>query len=343
MIHQNILNQPLSFEIHYRRVCDLLLSLTRSRSLPKGLQLHAHILKSRLETIPLISHHLINFYSKCQLPFCALLTFDETLHKTVTTWSSIISAFAQNELPWFAIEFFRRMVGENLRPDDHVFPSATKSCAILGRTDIGKSIHSFALKTGFDNDVFVGSSLVDMYSKCGETRLGRKLFDEMPERNVVSWSGMIYGYAQMGEDEEALGLFKLALLDGLDVNDFTFSSVIRVCASSTLLELGKQIQGLCLKTSFDSTSHVGCRIHGNTELATYAADKVFELGPVSPGLHVLLANAYAAAGRYEDAAKARKLLRDRGMKKETGLSWIILSLPLYWIGVNGCEGECACA
>ncbi|KAI8562187.1 hypothetical protein RHMOL_Rhmol03G0015200 [Rhododendron molle] len=66
----------------------------------------------------------------------------------------------------------------------------------------------------------------------------------------------------------------------------------------------------------------GCRIHKDTELAVYAADRVFELGHVSSGMHVLLANAYAAAGRYEDAAKARKMLRDRGVKKEKGLSWV---------------------
>ncbi|CAM8892390.1 unnamed protein product [Rhodiola kirilowii] len=66
----------------------------------------------------------------------------------------------------------------------------------------------------------------------------------------------------------------------------------------------------------------GCRLHGNTELAAYAADKVFELGAASPGLHVMLSNAYAAAGRYDDAAKARKLMRDRGVKKEAGLSWV---------------------
>ncbi|MBA0642896.1 hypothetical protein Goklo_027229, partial [Gossypium klotzschianum] len=61
---------------------------------------------------------------------------------------------------------------------------------------------------------------------------------------------------------------------------------------------------------------------GNTELAAYAADRIFELGPVSSGLHVLLSNAYAATGRYEDVAKARKMLKDRGIKKEIGLSWV---------------------
>lgn len=353
------------------------------------------------------------------------------------------------------------MLHLGVRPDDRIFPSGTKACAVLSRCDIGRSLHCFALKTGFDVDVFVGSSVVDMYAKCGDIRDARKAFDGMPDRNVVSWSGMIYGYTQLGEDEEALTLFKQALWEDLDVNDFTFSSVVRVCGNSTLLELGRQIHGLCLKMSYDSSSFVGsslvsmyskcgviegayqvfdeipvknlgmwnamliacaqhthtnktfdlfkqmdsvrmkpnfitflcvlyacshaglveegkhyfqlmkvygieptdqhyasmvdllgragklqdavsvinemhikptesvwgalltgCRIHGDTELAAYAADRVFELGPVSSGMHVLLSNAYAAAGRYEEAAKARKMLRDRGVKKETGLSWI---------------------
>lgn len=353
------------------------------------------------------------------------------------------------------------MLGTPLRPDDHIYPSVTKSCAILNRPDVGQSIHSLAVKTGYQFDVFVGSSVVDMYAKCGEIRDARKMFDEMPDKNVVSWSGMIYGYTQAGEAEEALMLFKQALVENLDVNDFTFSSVVRVCGSSTLLELGKQIHGLCFKTSFNSSSFVGsslvslyskcgviegsyrvfdeipvrnlgmwnamliacaqhvhtnkafdlfkqiesagmkpnfitflcvlyacshaglvekgqhyfglmkaygiepgemhyaslvdllgragklqdavkiieempieptesvwgalltgCRLHGDTELAASVADKIFELGSLSSGMHVLLSNAYAAAGRFEEAAKARKMLRDRGVKKETGLSWV---------------------
>ncbi|CAL8169798.1 unnamed protein product [Prunus armeniaca] len=457
---QNPLNQH-SFEQNYRHICNLLLSLTQSRALPKGLQLHAHVLKSGFQTVPLISHHLINFYSKNQLPLHSSQIFEEAPDKSSTTWSSVISSFAQNELPVLAIEYFRRMLGTPLRPDDHIYPSVTKSCAILNRRDVGQSVHGFAVKTGFEFDVFVGSSVVDMYAKCGEIRDARKMFDDIPHKNVVSWSGMIYGYAQVGEDEEALRLFKQALVQNLDVNDFTFSSVIRVCGNSTLLELGKQIHGLCFKTNFNLSSFVGsslvslyskcgviegayrvfdeipvknlgmwnamliacaqhvhtdkaldlfkqmgsvgmkpnfitflcvlyacshaglvekgqyyfalmkeyeiepgeqhyaslvdllgragklaeavkiieempieptesiwgalltgCRIHGDTELAASVADRVFELGPVSSGLHVLMSNAYAAAGRFEEAAKARKMLRDRGMKKETGLSWV---------------------
>ncbi|KAF7152519.1 hypothetical protein RHSIM_Rhsim01G0163100 [Rhododendron simsii] len=353
------------------------------------------------------------------------------------------------------------MLGFGVRPDNHIFPSTLKASGMLSWREFGKSVHCLALKIGFDGDVFVGSSVVDMYAKCGEIRDARTVFDGMPVRNVVSWGGMICGYTQLGEDEEALRLFKQALWEGLDVNDFTFSSVIRVCGNSTLLELGKQIHSLCLKTSYDSSSFVGsslvslyskcgviegayqvfeeipernlgmwnamliacaqhahiekvfdlfkqmesvcmkpnfitflcvlyacshaglveegkhyfelmkvygiepgdqhyasmvdllgragrlqdavsfingmpikptesvwgalltgCRIRKDTKLAVYAADRVFELDQVSSGMNVLLANGYAAIGRYEDAAKARKMLRDRGVKKETGLSWV---------------------
>ncbi|XP_062117656.1 putative pentatricopeptide repeat-containing protein At5g52630 [Humulus lupulus] len=446
----------------YKHISELLLSLTRSRSLPKGLQLHAQIIKLGLQTIPLVSHNLINFYSKTQFPIYSCRVFDEAPNKSATTWSSVIASLAQNELPSLAIDFFRRMLENGVRPDDHIYPSATKSSAILGRCDIGQGIHGLVVKTGFEFDVFVGSSMVDMYAKCGEIKYARKLFDEMPDKNVVSWSGMISGYVLMGEDEEALRLFKQALVENLDVNDFTFSSVVRVCGNSTLLELGRQIHGLCFKTSYDSSSFVGsslvslysrcgviegacrvfneipaknlglwnamliacaqhaqpdkafelfgemksvgikpnfisflcllyacshsgmvekgkyyfemmkdygiepaaqhyasmvdllgragklqeavsmvkdmpipptesilgalltgCRIHGDAELAAFVAEKITELGcNVGSGLLVLLSNAYAAAGKWEEAARARKLLRDQGLKKETGLSWV---------------------
>ncbi|CDP18661.1 unnamed protein product [Coffea canephora] len=457
---KNPLNQQ-SFQENFRIICNFLLSLTRSGSLLKGQALHSHIVKSGIQIIPLVSHHLINLYSKLQRPFDSQFVFEEAPFKSSTTWSSMISTFAQNDLPILALSYFRAMLYNGFAPDEHILPSAVKACAIMSRHDVGMSMHCLAVKNAMNLDVYVGSSLVDMYAKCAELGYARKLFDEMPERNIVSWSGMIYGYAQMGEDNEALGLFKRALEGGLSLNDFTFSSVIRVCGNSTLLELGRQMHSLCVKMNCDSSSFVGsslislyskcgvvenacqvfnevvdknlgmwnsmliacaqhghtkkvfelfgrmkscgmkpnfitilcvlyacshaglvkegnyyfglmkeygiepgdqhyasmvdllgragklgeatklikempiqptesvwgalltgCRLHGNTELAAYAADRILELGSVSSGFNVLLSNAYAAVGRYEEAAKARKMLRDRGVKKETGLSWV---------------------
>ncbi|XP_076887090.1 putative pentatricopeptide repeat-containing protein At5g52630 [Bidens hawaiensis] len=450
-----------TFEQNHKNISNLLLTATKSKTLIAGLQLHAYIIKTSLQSLPLISNYLINFYSKTHLPIHSQRVFEQTHIKSPTTWSSIISSFTQNEYPLLTLTYFKQMISLGIHPDDHIFPSATKSCAIINRCDVGMSVHCFAVKTGFVWDVFVASSVVDMYAKCGSVSDARHVFDEMPVRNVVSWSGMIYGYAQVGENDEAALLFKRALCEKFEVNDFTFTSVVRICGNTTGLGLGKQLHGLCLKLSFDSSCFVGsslismyskcgvvelayrvfdeirvrnlgmwnamlmacaqrshtdkvfdlfkemetcnvkpnfitflgtlyacshsglvdkgryyfnlmkrygieptdqhyasmvdilarankvqeailiiqempiqptecvwgalltgCRVHGNTELAAYAADKVFELGTVSSGMYVLLSNVYAAAGRYEDAARARKMLRDVGVKKETGLSWV---------------------
>uniref|UniRef100_A0A1D1Z8E2 Putative pentatricopeptide repeat-containing protein At5g52630 n=1 Tax=Anthurium amnicola TaxID=1678845 RepID=A0A1D1Z8E2_9ARAE len=468
--------RPLQLPTDPRALCDLLAALTSARSLPSGQQLHAHVVKSGVVPLPILSNHLISFYSKCQLPHLAHRVFLDcrgvaASGPTTATWSCLISSFAQNELPHLALRAFLGMLRSGRLPNDHIFPSATKSCAALSDARLGRAVHSLAVRTGFDSDVFVASSLVDMYAKCAEIGHARRVFDEMPERNIVSWSGMIYGYAQMGLDEEALALFKMVLLrDGLgvaggdmgSVNDFTYSCVVRVCSSATLLELGRQIHGHCFKTSFDSSSFVGsslislyskcgeveqayrvfddmpvrnlgawnamliacaqhghtqdafgyfermkgtgtkpnfitflcmlsacshaglvedgkryfqmmekeqgiqpgaehyacmvdllgragklqealefikqmpleptesvwgalltgCRIHGDTDTAAFAAARLFEMGSTSCGAHMLLSNAYAAAGDYEGAARARKAMRDRGLKKETGLSWV---------------------
>ncbi|CAA6653639.1 unnamed protein product [Spirodela intermedia] len=150
--------------------------------------------------------------------------------------------------PHLSLHALVDMMRAGTLPNDHIFPSAAKSCAALSDSRSGGAVHSLAAKTGFDLDIFVASSL---------------LFDEMPEKNIVSWSGMIYGYAQIGMAEEALALFKMVLLgDGVSgdmggVNDFTYSCIIRVCGGPTFLELGRQIHGHCFKTSFDSSCFVG--------------------------------------------------------------------------------------
>ncbi|GAB2249395.1 hypothetical protein Droror1_Dr00012754 [Drosera rotundifolia] len=457
---QNPYTQP-SFESNYRNLCTLLVTLTRNRCLSPGLQLHAHIIKTSLNLLPLVSHHLINFYSKSHLPLLSRRIFDDTRFKSNTTWSSMISAFAQNEMPIMALDGFRDMMREGGKGDDRIYPSVAKAVGVIGRVEVARMVHGVVLGSGYVADLFVGSSVVDMYGKCGEVRDARKMFDEMPVRNVVTWSGMIYGYGQAGETEEALGLFREVLQEGLEVNDFTLTSVVQVCGCGTMFELGRQVHGLIVKLSYDSSCFVGsslvslyskcgvvedayrvfdevgvknlgmwnammiacaqhahtrkvlelfdlmgevginpnfitflcmlytcshaglvdegkcyfdlmkkhgiepehqhyaslvdllgragklqealkvindmpigptesvwgalltgCRLHKDTDLASYVADKIFKLGPVGSGMYMLLSNAYSAAGRFEEAAKARKMLRDRGVNKETGLSWV---------------------
>ncbi|XP_074566044.1 putative pentatricopeptide repeat-containing protein At5g52630 [Curcuma longa] len=460
---------PASLPTSPTGIADLLLSLSAARSLPKGQQLHAHLIKSGLLSSPSaalrpLSNHLITFYARCGLPLHSRAAFDDSPSPLPpAAWSSLLAALAQNGLPLPTLAAFRSLLLAGVAPSDRSLPSAAKAAAAISSTSLSSSIHALALKTPFADDVFVASSLVDMYAKSALIADARRLFDLMPNRNVVSWSAMIYGYAECGFDTEALRLFKAALaeLQPPGVNDFTYSCVIRVCSTTTLLELGSSIHGHCFKTSFDSSTFVGsslislyskcgiaehayklfdempqrnlgawnailiasaqhghtraafarfremksagfapnfitflclltacshaglvddgkryfasmaehgieagpqhyaavadllsragrireavsfieampiaptesvwgalitgCRIHKDADTAAYAAGKLFETGSLSSGAHVLLSNAYSAAGRYAEAARARKAMRDRGVRKETGLSWL---------------------
>ncbi|KAJ0982335.1 hypothetical protein J5N97_010590 [Dioscorea zingiberensis] len=448
-----------------RFLSDLLLSLSVARAFAKGSQLHGHLLKSGFcPSIVLLSNHLITFYARCHLPHLSRLAFLDSPSRSPASWASLISALAQNELPADALLAFRSMLSHSIPISDRTLPPATKSCGALSFPSLARSLHSLALRSPFSNDVFVASSIVDMYSKCSLLSDARDVFDSMPHRNVVSWSGLICGYAQAGLNLDALHLFKRALAENLEppgVNDFTYSCIVRVCSAATLLDIGAQVHSHCSKTSFISSPFVGsalislyskcglvedaykvfdempeknlgawnavliasaqhghtrtafdrfalmdragfhpnfitflclmtacshaglvddgkryfdlmvsrgvepgpqhyacmvdllsrvgrlreavefiermplapteslwgalltgCRIHKDADTAAFAARKLFETGSLSSGAHMLLSNAYAAAGRYADAARARKEMRDRGVKKETGLSWV---------------------
>ncbi|PKI42856.1 hypothetical protein CRG98_036654 [Punica granatum] len=259
-----------------------------------------------------------------------------------------------------ALRLFKRALLEGLDVNDFTFSSVIRVCGNSTLLELGKQIHGLCLKTSFDSSSHVCSSLISLYSKCGLIEGGYRVFDEVPVKNLGMWNAMLIACAQHAHTRKVFDLFKEMEVVGMKPNFITFLCMLYACSHAGLVKegeyyfdlmkshgiepgdqhyasmvdllgrAGKLQEALAVieEMPMQPTESVwgafltGCRIHKNTELAAFAADKVFELGAVSPGLHVLLSNAYAAAGRYEDAAKARKLLRDRGMKKETGLSWV---------------------
>lgn len=186
------------------------------------------------------------------------------------------------------------------------------------------------------------------------------MFDEIQIRNLGMWNAMLFASAQHAHTDRTFDLFRQMQNAQMKPDFITFVCVLYNCSHSGLVKEGQNYFKLmktfgiepgaqhyaCLvdllsragklqdavaiikDMPIEPTESVwgallkGCRIHGNTELAAFVADRVFQLGPISSGMSILLSNAYAAAGRFEEAAKARKMLRDRGVKKETGLSWV---------------------
>ncbi|MFS7914308.1 putative tetratricopeptide-like helical domain superfamily [Helianthus anomalus] len=215
-----------TFEHNYKNITNLL-SSTRSRTPRKGIQLHAQIIKLGLQIIPLFNQLLL----QNQAPDRLTTTSRRNPYQIINHLEFCYLIFRPERAPGTCVTIFQKKIFPfGVRPDDYIFPSATKA----------HQLRFFR--------VMMWAGVVDVYAKCGRNGDARKVFDEMPVRNVVSSSGMIYGYAQ---------LFKQALFERFEVNDFTFMSVIRVCGNTTLLGLGKRLHRLCLKLSFGSSSFVG--------------------------------------------------------------------------------------
>ncbi|CAA6664203.1 unnamed protein product [Spirodela intermedia] len=226
-----------------------------------------------------------------------------------------------------SLEVFKDMQGVGHRPTVSTFVSLIGACSVLCALEFGRQVHARLVKTEILLHVRSGSALVDMYAKCGRTDYARRTFDDMPERNVFSWSSMIDGYGKNGMAEEALELFrKMEEEDDYVVpNEVTFLAVLSACGHAGLVGEGKDIMAsmerdysvkpkvehyACMEMPCRPNSDVWaallgvCRLHGEVELAAVAAKEVFELNRRErPGAYVALSNTFAAAGRWGASAK----------------------------------------
>ena len=112
------------------------------------------------------------------------------------------------------------------QPYNLAFPYALKTCASSPTLQYGKEIHDHVIRNGFEFDVFVGNSIIDMYAKCGRLEEALQLFDKIPQQFVVSWNAMIIGYAHNGLANEALKLFNHILSENMKVDLVTIKSVL---------------------------------------------------------------------------------------------------------------------
>eukprot|EP01018_Ginkgo_biloba_P002462 Gb_38483 [translate_table: standard] len=186
---------------------SLLQGCVHMKALPEGKLVHAHIIQSGFHGEILVGTKLVNMYTKCGSLVDGRRVLDEMPERNVVTWTSMIAAYAKNGCGEEALELFNHMQRTGAQPNEFTFASILRACANLVALEHGKKIHEGVIRSGFQSDVFVGNALVHMYVKCRSIEKAHHVFEKMPERNVVSWTTMIAGYAQSGHFEEALKLF----------------------------------------------------------------------------------------------------------------------------------------
>ncbi|CAN8269377.1 unnamed protein product [Cochlearia groenlandica] len=180
----------------------------------------------------------------------------------------------------------------------------------------GQRVHAHMIKIHYFASTYLRTRLLIFYGKCDFSKDARKVFDEMPERNVVSWTAMISRYSQTGDSHEALAVFVEMLRSDVKPNEFTFATVLTSCVRASGLSLGKQIHGLIVKWSFGSHIFVGSSL-----LDMYAKAGHIEEARVIfdclPDRDVVLCTAiiagYAQLGLDEEALEMFRKLQSEGM------------------------------
>ncbi|XWS55066.1 hypothetical protein CRYUN_Cryun10bG0143300 [Craigia yunnanensis] len=288
--------------------------------------------------------------------------FDRMPEKNPVSWTALISGYARNGMGNKALELFTIMMMCRVRPDQFTFSSCLCACASVASLTHGKQIHACLIRTNFRPNMIVISSLIDMYSKCGSLKVGKRIFNlTNNKQDPVLWNTMISALAQHGHGGEAVKMFDDMVKQGVKPDRTTFVVIVNACSHSGLVQEGlryfecissdhgiipDQQHYACL---IDLLGRAGCfdqlmnhlekmpckpdsrvwnallgvsRIHGNIELGRKAAEQLIELEPQSSVAYVLLSSIYGALGKWESVEKVRHLMNKRQVRKEVALSCI---------------------
>lgn len=215
-----------------------------------GVRIHALVVKGGFDEDVYVNTGLVCLYARCGYLGDAHKVFDDITDKNVVSWTAIISGYIEIGRFREAVEMFRRLLEVGLRPDGFTIVRVLSACTQLSDLEMGEWVHGCVKEIGLERNVFVGTSLVDMYAKCGSMERARTVFDEMPEKDIVSWSAMIQGYAANGLPKEALDLFNVMQRENLRPDCYTIVGVLSACASLGALELGEWASSLMDKNEF---------------------------------------------------------------------------------------------
>ncbi|CAL9233228.1 unnamed protein product [Arabidopsis halleri] len=316
---------------------------------------------------------MITGYAQCGKISEAKNLFDKMPKRDPVSWAAMIAGYSQSGHSYEALRLFVQMEREGGRLNRSSFSSALSTCADVVALELGKQLHGRLVKGGYETGCFVGNALLLMYCKCGSIEEANDLFKEMAGKDIVSWNTMIAGYSRHGFGEEALRFFESMKREGLKPDDATMVAVLSACSHTGLVDKGRQYfhtmtqdygvtpnsqhyacmvdllgraglleeaHNLMKNMPFEPDAAIwgtllgASRVHGNTELAETAADKIFAMEPENSGMYVLLSNLYASSGRWGDVGKLRVRMRDKGVKKVPGYSWIEIQNKTHTFSVG---------
>ncbi|XP_054778730.1 pentatricopeptide repeat-containing protein At5g43790 isoform X1 [Prosopis cineraria] len=363
LFHNNTTLRPNSFTFP-----SLFKACASDAWLHYGQPLHTHVFKFLEPTSDrFVPASLVNFYAKCgKLNQCRYL-FNQICEPDLAMWNTLLAAYTRNasfedaDVSLDVLHGFNEMQESQIRPNEVTFVALIGACSNLGVLSQGMWAHAYVLRDNIVVNRFVGTALVDMYSKCGCVNLAYQVFDKMPERDTFCYNAMIGGFAAHGHGHQALELYENMKPKGLVPDSATIVVTLFACSHVGLVEEGceifesmKEVHGIEPKLE-----HYGClvdllgragrlneaektvqkmpmkpnailwrallgaaRLHGNIEVGEVALKQLMQLEPETSGNYVLLSNMYANFNRWDDVKRVRILMKHRGVDKIPGFSLV---------------------
>ncbi|KAL3647999.1 hypothetical protein CASFOL_008967 [Castilleja foliolosa] len=342
----------------------VLKALAGLNMIKEGISVHSQIVKFGYVDDVYVGNSLLNLYAATGNMYLCVKVFDELPLRDVVSWTTVIKGFNESGSFDDSLIAFERMRTEGVMPNRVTAVNALNACAGLGALDMGIWIHNYAKTNGWDLDVKLGTALIDMYGKCGRIEDGLQMFDEMPDKNVYTWNAIIKGLALSKSGKKAVNYFLEMENKGIQPDEVTLIAVLSACVHSGFVHMGRRIfsslvdgkygiapsvkhyscmvdllvrckclddaLGVIKEMPFEPSVSIwgallgGCRMNGDYEMGEMAAWKLVELEPGNSGYYVMLSNLYAEKERWDDVEKVRRLMKDRGMKKDMGSSSVEL-------------------
>ncbi|MBA0848109.1 hypothetical protein Goshw_028453 [Gossypium schwendimanii] len=316
-----------------------------------------------------IAGSLIDLYVKCGNLAEARRVFNQIGEKNVISWSALILGYAQEGNLAEAIELFEQLQNNSKQVDGFVLSSMMGVFSDFALVEQGKQMHAYAVKVPSGSEISVSNSIVDMYLKCGLLDEAERLFNEMPARNVVSWTVMITGYGKHGIGKEAIRLFNQMQSNNIEPDGVTYLATLSACSHSGLIKEGEEyFSQLCrnrwvkpgiehyacmvdllgrdgrLKEAKDLIENMplkpnvgiwqtllsACRVHGNLQLGKEVGQNLLTLDGENPVNYVMISNIYAEAGYWKEYEQVREMAKAKGLRKEAGRSWVEIDKVVHF-------------
>ncbi|KAG0487766.1 hypothetical protein HPP92_009861 [Vanilla planifolia] len=167
---------------------------------------------------------------------------------TIAVWNSIIRASIDKGLHHKSLLHYRRMRRAGILPNHLTFPVLLKACVELSEMHLSPMIHTHVLKSPSSSDVYVGTSMINLYAKCQRVDSAKQVFDEMHNKDVITWNAMIMGFSMIGSHWKVFLLFHEMKLDEIEPDKITIMSLSQSCAKNKDAWLLKVVHSMGIKS-----------------------------------------------------------------------------------------------